>query len=909
MASLGMGTELWEIKEHIREVARLFGLDFFETIFEVIDYKKMNEIAAYGGFPTRYPHWRFGMEYEQLAKSYEYGLSKIYEMVINNDPAYAYLLEGNNLVDQKTVIAHVYAHVDFFKNNYYFSKTNRKMADEMANHGSRIRRYMDRIGIERVEEFVDTCLSLDNLIDHYSPFVEPKPHSEAEEQQAPREVAKFAAKDYMDSFINPESYLEAQRKKIEEEAKRARRFPLRPERDVMRFLLEHAPLEPWEADVLSIIREEAYYFAPQGQTKVLNEGWACLDPKSLIFTDVGLIEMGELVRDFRGRYVGDGAGGNEVYDSHVIDDIEMREVRTRRGLVLRGSLNHRVRLADGETWRRLDELAVGDKVEVVGGDGMWPIDYVSVDWSPPLLVDARQVAERARVKVSEVYRVMRGEYGRSMPAARHDYQVLATLHELYSPLSGAERELVLAGRRKQVRLPGLVDEELGAILGYMVGDGHISLVKRNLGLTSGDWEQIETFVHLMRSTFDVDVKVKKDEGRWRALVHAAGVADFFTQWVGLTHGFSAREKQVPACIRRSPACVVRAFLRALFDCDGYAGEAGVILSTSSEKMGEQVQLLLLNDGILSRRRLQKDGCWHVHVMGKSAARYAQVVGFGLRRKQEALRAYVEGHRWFKQERWEDEVVSITTMRGEVHDISVRETHRYAAAGFMNHNSFWHSRILTTKVLDSSEIVDFADVNSRVMATSPGQLNPYKLGVELLRDVEERWNTGRFGKEWDEEDDLERKLSWNKELGLGKEKLFEVRKLYNDITFIDEFLTEDFARRNKMFSYMFNKKTSRWEIESREFKKIKQRLLDQLTNFGQPFIYIKDGNFKNRSELLLHHKFHGVELRNDYARGVLESLFRIWRRPVNIETIYEGKGVLLTFDGKDHSEKSVSYEPM
>lgn len=587
----------------------------------------------------------------------------------------------------------------------------------------------------------------------------------------------------------------------------------------------------------------------------------------------------------------------------------MREVRTRRGLVLRGSWNHRVRLADGESWRRLDELAVGDKVEVVGGDGMWPLDYVSVDWSPPLLVDAKQVAERARVKVSEVYRVMRGEYGWGMPAARHDYQVMAALHELYSPLSGAERELVLAGRKKQVRLPGIVEEDLGAILGYMVGDGHISLVKRNLGLTSGDLEQIETFVQLMRSTFDVDVKVKKDEGRWRALVHAAGVADFLTQWVGLTHGFSAREKQVPACIRRSPASVVRAFLRALFDCDGYAGEAGVILSTSSVKMSEQVQLLLLNDGILSRRRLQKDGCWHVHVTGKSAARYAEVVGFGLKRKQEALRVYVQGRRWFKRERWEDEVVSISTMRGTVHDISVRETHRYAAAGFMNHNSFWHSRILTTKVLDSSEIVDFADVNSRVMATSPGQLNPYKLGVELLRDVEDRWNTGRFGKEWDEEDDLERKLSWNKELGQGKEKLFEVRKLYNDITFIDEFLTEDFARRNKMFSYMFNKKTSRWEIESREFKKIKQRLLDQLTNFGQPFIYIKDGNFKNRSELLLHHKFHGVELRNDYARGVLESLFRIWRRPVNLETIYEGKGVLLTFDGKDHSEKSVSYEPM
>ncbi len=100
------------------------GLDFFPTVFEILTYDQMNEIAAYGGFPNRYPHWRFGMEYERLAKSYEYGLSKIYEMVINNNPSYAYLLEGNSLVDQKLVMAHVYAHVDFFKNNFCFRSTD-----------------------------------------------------------------------------------------------------------------------------------------------------------------------------------------------------------------------------------------------------------------------------------------------------------------------------------------------------------------------------------------------------------------------------------------------------------------------------------------------------------------------------------------------------------------------------------------------------------------------------------------------------------------------------------------------------------------------------------------------------------------------------------------------------------------
>ena len=144
-----------ETEAHAKE----YGLDFYDTIFEVLDYDEISEIAALGGFPTRYPHWRFGMEYQQLSKGYRYGLQKIYEMVINNDPCYAYLLRCNQLVDQKLVMAHVYGHNDFFKNNIWFSQTNRKMMDETANHGSRIRSYMERHGEDTVEGFIDSCLS------------------------------------------------------------------------------------------------------------------------------------------------------------------------------------------------------------------------------------------------------------------------------------------------------------------------------------------------------------------------------------------------------------------------------------------------------------------------------------------------------------------------------------------------------------------------------------------------------------------------------------------------------------------------------------------------------------------------------------------------------------------------------
>src|SRR6476469_8586533 len=149
---------LADIQGQMEGYARGYGLDFFPTIFEVVDHDQLNAVASYGGFPTRYPHWRWGMEYEKLSKRDAYGLGRIYEMVINNDPCYAYLQESNAVTDQKLVMAHVYGHADFFKHNFWFSKTNRKMMDEMANHATRVRRHIERHGQERVERFIDASL-------------------------------------------------------------------------------------------------------------------------------------------------------------------------------------------------------------------------------------------------------------------------------------------------------------------------------------------------------------------------------------------------------------------------------------------------------------------------------------------------------------------------------------------------------------------------------------------------------------------------------------------------------------------------------------------------------------------------------------------------------------------------------
>src|SRR3954469_9518757 len=189
--------ELLAAKKQIREQARSYGLDFYPTIFEMCDYEQMNQIAASGGLPQPYPHWRFGAEYEGLRKRHHYGLGRIYEMVINNDPCYAYLQESNALVDQKLVISHVDGHADFFKNNYWFSKTIRKMMDEMANHATRVRRHIEKHGQDAVERWLDVCLSIEDLIDPHSMFLKRGPSDDPRVAPSREDgnVNKFKSKD------------------------------------------------------------------------------------------------------------------------------------------------------------------------------------------------------------------------------------------------------------------------------------------------------------------------------------------------------------------------------------------------------------------------------------------------------------------------------------------------------------------------------------------------------------------------------------------------------------------------------------------------------------------------------------------------------------------------------------------
>lgn len=224
--------QLSKALETIHETAARFGLDGFEMRYEICPADVLYTFGAYG-MPARFNHWSFGKAFHRMKTQYDYNLSRIYELVINSDPCYAFLLDSNSLLQNQVIAAHVLAHSDFFKNNYRFAQTSRSMVETMSINGARIRKYEMRYGRERVERLLDAAIALQEQVD---------PH------------ARTPGRSPVRSF-DGESRSEPQ--------------------DLLLYIIEHGRfLAEWERDVIGIVREEMLYFWPQLETKVLNEGWA-----------------------------------------------------------------------------------------------------------------------------------------------------------------------------------------------------------------------------------------------------------------------------------------------------------------------------------------------------------------------------------------------------------------------------------------------------------------------------------------------------------------------------------------------------------------------------------------------------------------------------------------------------------
>jgi len=255
----------------IAEIAQEFRLDTYPNQIEIISSEQMMDAYSSIGMPVGYHHWSYGKQFLQTQQNYQRGFMGLaYEIVINSNPCIAYLMEENTMPMQALVIAHAcYGHNSFFKNNYLFKTWTDASAiiDYLVFAKNYVTQCEERYGVREVERVLDSCHALQNYgVDRYK---RPSPISGAEERarQEEREA-------YMQQQVNllwrtipvPES-------KKEEEIRS--RYPAEPQENLLYFIEKNAPLlEPWQRELVRIVRKLAQYFYPQRQTQVMNEGWA-----------------------------------------------------------------------------------------------------------------------------------------------------------------------------------------------------------------------------------------------------------------------------------------------------------------------------------------------------------------------------------------------------------------------------------------------------------------------------------------------------------------------------------------------------------------------------------------------------------------------------------------------------------
>ena len=626
------------LEEPVREASNLaakLGLEPFPVNYWIVDYDDMNELIAYGGFQTRYPHWRWGMQYDRQRKQSQFMGGKAFEIVNNDNPAHAFLQESNDLADQKAVITHVEAHSDFFKNNEWFGlfANDPDAAAMLERHAETIREYMEDPEIDReaVEAWIDHVLCLEDNIDQHRAFVAAEARGEGEEFEAEvvaEQLDELELSDEVRDQVFDEEWLDAQ--EDDEEV----RFPAEPEKDILAFLWNHGKaydeeagkatqMTEWQRDVLEILRKEAYYFAPQKMTKVMNEGWAAYW-ESKMMTD-------------------EAFAGDDEFLSYA------------------------------------DHMAA-----VLGSPGLNPYKLGLQLWN-------------------------------------------------YVENTTNRQEVV----EKLLRVEGVT------------------------------WRNFE-------DTVDLDaVRDLLEPEPW--LVDVPGHLDDLDP--------------------EDPRVDADALERAR------AGEVDV------EKYPWKV---LTYEGLCERH-------------------YSLV--------------------------------------------------KPAFRGFLK------------RIAQS----------------------------ELERIARYQFDTDRYDSVEAAVADVDRTAGWD--------RMREIRESHNDVTFLDEFLTQEFVDDNDYFTYEYTHTTRDYRVTSTDYRDVKKKLMLRFTNFGKPTIAVRDGNYENRNELLLAHQYNGVMLDIQQAKQTLERVFELWGRPVNLKTIVkevdehdvevarrrdrepdpEEVGKLLRYDGDSFSIEDLPWE--
>lgn len=248
--------ELYEWDEKICAIAHKFNLNWHPVVYEICDYYEMIGHMSYHGMPSHYQHWSFGKSFERTQQSYNAGSSGLpYELIINSNPSIAYLMRENPMFLQILIMAHCLGHSDFFKNNAHFAHTNPDgIISQLKSAKKRIQGYVEdpSIGIDKVEKILDAA----HAINFHTEMLgrERIPHAKIKKKYVEK-VKNDTDMKWLNMDLN--------------------KIPLEQDSDLLGCMIEHGKhFTDWERDIITIVRDESMYFAPQMRTKILNEGWA-----------------------------------------------------------------------------------------------------------------------------------------------------------------------------------------------------------------------------------------------------------------------------------------------------------------------------------------------------------------------------------------------------------------------------------------------------------------------------------------------------------------------------------------------------------------------------------------------------------------------------------------------------------
>ncbi len=920
----------------IEELARAAGLKHYDVQFFEVPTSVIYEVASYG-LPTRYSHWSFGRTFQFQKTRGEMGHSKIYELVLNNNPCYAFLDSSNTETINLMIAAHVFGHADFFANNIMFREAQEENMVQVAKrHAEAIDQYRRDYGDDEVDEWLDVALGMEHHIDVY------KKLRRARYEKRHVEFHGRKIGEWEDLHPNDDPLV----KKVVEGAY----LPPQPEKDLLWFFAEYANMEDWQKRIFEIVRRESYYFYPQYRTKCLNEGWACLSGDSKILTEEGLINISDYTNiNYEKVKCHSGTKFVRRTDIHVTDKKEGVCIRTNRCTIFRCALNHRVKLASGE-FKKAKDLQINDRLMMSIGQNSWSNEYQKVN-----VGYTKKKCATLNTKEIESPVVIDEEFA----------QFIAFW--LGEGCIYKDRGIFIRNKDKKqlIELSNFILDRFGI---------NSSIQTTDLGKVSERYN-LEIYSISLFSLLNVitgDIKRKSRQKRIPDIIFKSPrtVVSAFLQYLFDAEG----------------CCYV----------SEDAKQKVIVLASSSLDMLNDVSILLSNLGIYGAYAVcKKDGYEDTHQLrigSKCCRKFQHEINFKNAKKNAKLIKLLSLSSVHKCDEDECKVIGIEKIEDVFFDFTVPKSHTYVADGIVHHNSYWHAELMLQYSLGddndygvkgikypltSEEHLDFLSSHEKVVQSgvkiplkveqpelddnrrptgrtikgwhpriveNPNlfhhatRINPYYVGFRMFRDIKRRWD--EYFEEGFYEDE------WGKKIPVtinGNQKIRQVMESEDDVSFFRNYLTEDLCDELHLFAFgspeEYNdnykiqeeiKKRTREngdrhlgnfpideqlkinktvQVRTKDVDDIVRTIARTRNNYGVPCIVVRrvdsDGTLR-----LEHVKDDLTNVDTGYGEHILRYIFRVWGRPVelirkNVDHThvmkYDASGFSLDYATSDYPE--------